>query len=262
MDVRKRRRLLFAVLLAVGVAIVAWAGIAARQSPREFKVKVVAAYPHDRTAFTEGLTIAGGYLYEGTGKYGESSVRRVDLKSGRVEQMVSLPPRYFGEGVAILKGRLYELTWRAGVGFVYDAASFDRLASFHFDGEGWGLTQDGTHLIMSDGTPTLRYLDPKTFAVVRRITVRDHGQPVTRVNELEYIRGQIWANIWYQDRIARISPKDGHVLGWIDIGNLYQDPQRGSEDVANGIAYDAATGRVFMTGKDWPQLFEVQVVPK
>lgn len=252
-----------AVLLACVAGAVAWARLAAKPSPRRFKVEVVAAYPHDPAAFTEGLASAGdGRLYEGTGKYGASSLRRVDLTTGRVEKQVSLASRYFGEGVTVLHGRLYELTWRAGVGFVYDPASFDRLASFNFEGEGWGLAQDGTHLIMSDGTPTLRFLDPDSFKVLRSITVRADGQPVTRLNELEYVNGEIWANIWYQDRIARIAPKDGRVLGWIDISNLYRNPQRGSEDVANGIAYDAASGRVFMTGKDWPQLFEVRVVPQ
>lgn len=259
---RKRGWVLVAVLLACAAGAVAWARLAAKPSPRQYAVRVVAAYPHDPSAFTEGLADAGnGRLYEGTGKYGVSSLRRVDVKTGRVEKQVTLDARYFGEGVTALGGRLYELTWRAGVGFVYDPASFDRLASFDFDGEGWGLTQDGSHLIMSDGTPTLRYLDPRSLKVTRRLTVRDEGRPVTRLNELEYVDGEIWANIWYQDRIARISPRDGRVLGWIDIANLYQSPQRGSEDVANGIAYDAASGRLYMTGKDWPQLFEVKVVP-
>lgn len=246
-------------MLAGLAGFAAWAQLGAKRSPHVSTVDVVAAYPHDPSAFTQGLAVARGRLYEGTGQYGASSIRRVDLASGRVEQMAELSPRYFGEGITIIGRRLYQLTWRAGIGFVYDVDSFDRIASFRYDGEGWGLTHDAERLIMSDGTATLRFLDPHSFEVVRSMTVRADGEPVTQLNELEYVRGEIWANIWHEDRIARISPEDGRVRGWIDVAKLYPASARGSEDVANGIAYDADSGRVFLTGKDWPQLFEVKL---
>lgn len=260
---KRRIRWLVIVLLLAGVAaFAAWAQLAGKRSPRQWTVRVLAAYPHDPAAFTQGLAIAGGQLYEGTGEYGASSIRRVNMVSGRVEKLVALPPRFFGEGIAVVDHRLYQLTWRSGVGFVYDLDSFEQLASFSYDGEGWGLTQDGMQLIMSDGSATLRFLDPQSLEVTRSVTVRADGESVTQLNELEYIDGEIWANIWHEDRIARIAPNDGRVLGWIDVGSLYQAVTRGREDVANGIAYDADSGRLLMTGKDWPQLFEVKVVSR
>jgi glutamine cyclotransferase len=248
------------VLVAAAVGLAAWAQLATHREPGEATFKVVAAYPHDRNAFTQGLTVDHGMLYEGTGQYGASTIRRVDLKTGRVEKQRSIDPSYFGEGITILNGLLYQLTWQSGVGIVYDADSFAVRRTFRYEGEGWGLTHDGKRLIMSDGSPTLRFLDPMTLEVVGTLEVRDGQTPVTRLNELEYIDGEIWSNVWYDDRIARISPKTGKVLGWIDLSTLYSRNARGSEAVLNGIAYDAAAKRIFVTGKNWPELFEIAIV--
>jgi len=255
------RRGRWLVALAVGVAAIglaAWAQLGARRDAAP-TFRVVAAYPHDANAFTQGLAIEGGRLFEGTGQYGASSIRRVDLASGRVEKQRALDSRYFGEGIAILGGRLYQLTWQEGVAIVYDLESFEVQRTFRYTGEGWGLTHDGAQLIMSDGSATLRFLDPATFNVVREVVVREGGTPVTRLNELEYVDGEIWANVWYEDRIARISPATGEVQGWLDLATLYPRTARGSEAVLNGIAYDAAARRLFVTGKNWPQLYEIEV---
>ena len=246
-------------LAAVAVAAAAWAQLHGRSAPTSPGFKVVAVYPHDPNAFTQGLAIEGGQLYEGTGLYGQSTIRKVDLATGRVEKQRPINAMYFGEGIAILNGHLYELTWQHGIGIVYDLATFTQQRTFQYTGEGWGLTQDGKQLILSDGSAKLRFLDPQTFAVVREIEVRDHGQPVTKLNELEYIDGEVWSNVWYDDRIARISPATGEVLGWIDLAALYPKSARSSEAVLNGIAYDAAAKRLFVTGKNWPQLYEIEV---
>jgi glutamine cyclotransferase len=244
---------------AVAVGIAAWAQLAPHERRSELAFEVVAAYPHDPNAFTQGLAIDGGRLYEGTGLYGASSVRRVDLASGRPEKQRALNARYFGEGIAILDGSLYQLTWQNGVVVVYDLETFEVERTMQYEGEGWGLTHDGTHFIMSDGSATIRFRDPQTFAVVREIEVRDRGAPVPRLNELEYVDGEIWANIWYDDRIARIEPATGEVRGYLDLRTLYPASARGSEAVLNGIAYDSAAKRLFVTGKNWPQLFEIEV---
>lgn len=247
-------------LAAVAIGWAAWAQLHGRALPEVAGFKVVAVYPHDPNAFTQGLAIAGGQLYEGTGLYGQSSIRKVDLATGRVEKQRSINAAYFGEGIAILGNHLYELTWQHGIGIVYDLATFNQQRTFQYAGEGWGLTQDGKQLILSDGSAKIRFLDPETFAVVREIEVRDHGTPVVKLNELEYVEGEIWSNVWYDDRIARISPANGEVLGWIDLAALYPKSARNSEAVLNGIAYDAAAKRVFVTGKNWPQLYEIQIV--
>ena len=247
------------VAAVVAVAVVAWAQLGAHRAPAVTGFTVVAAYPHDPAAFTQGLAIEAGQLYEGTGQYGASTVRRVDLASGRTEKQRALGPRYFGEGIAILGGLLYQLTWQNGAAVVYDLETFEVERTMQYDGEGWGLTHDGRQLIMSDGSATIRFRDPKTFAVTREIEVRADGVPLSRLNELEYVEGEIWANIWYDDRIARISPADGKVLGFIDLSTLYPQSARGSEAVLNGIAYDVATKRLFVTGKNWPQLYEIEV---
>lgn len=244
---------------AVAIGIAAWAQLGAHRVPAAATFKVVAAYPHDPAAFTQGLAIEGGQLYEGTGLYGASTVRRVDLMSGRAEKQRALGPRYFGEGIAILDGRLYQITWMNGAAVVYDLDTFEVERTLQYDGEGWGLTHDGRELIMSDGSATIRFRDPQTFAVTREIEVKDNGVPLAMLNELEYIDGEIWANIWYDDRIARISPRDGKVLGFIDLSTLYPKSARGSEAVLNGIAWDAAAKRLFVTGKNWPQLYEIEV---
>jgi glutaminyl-peptide cyclotransferase len=219
---------------------------------------VVRAYPHDPEAFTQGLVYRDGFLYESTGLNGQSSLRRVALETGKVVQRQSLDRRYFAEGLASWGPHLLQLTWDTGVGFVYDRASFRLLRTFTYAGEGWGLADDGRQLVMSDGTPTLRFLDPATFAVTRRVTVREGSAPVDELNELEVVRGLVYANVWQSERIAIISPDDGRVVAWLDLSKLA--PKAASADaVLNGIAYDAAGDRLFVTGKLWPQLFEIKV---
>lgn len=256
---RRNLWLLTAVVAAVAIGVVAWGQLGARRAPTVAGFKVLAAYPHDPMAFTQGLAIEAGQLYEGTGQYGASTVRRVDLASGRPEKQRALSPRYFGEGIAILGGLLYQITWQNGAAVVYDLDTFEVQRTMQYDGEGWGLTHDGKQLIMSDGSATIRFRDPQTFAVTREIEVRDNGVPLAMLNELEYIDGEIWSNIWYDDRIARISPADGTVLGFIDLSTLYPKSARGSEAVLNGIAYDAKAKRLFVTGKNWPQLYQIEV---
>ena len=221
--------------------------------------EVVRVYPHDRAAFTQGLAFDDdGTLYESTGQRGRSSLRRVELSSGTVLQRHDLQPSLFGEGVTVFGERIIQLTWQAGRGFVYDKANFDLLQEFAYSTEGWGLTHDGRRLIMSDGTATLYFLSPDTFTETARLTVRDHRGPVIRLNELEYVRGEILANVWQTDRIARIDPQTGHVTGWIDLSGLLRpSDRRRPVDVLNGIAYDKRTDRLFVTGKWWPRLFEI-----
>lgn len=226
--------------------------------------QVVRAYPHDTGAYTEGLFYKDGYLYESTGRVGHSTVRKVVLATGEVVQRHRLPKQYFGEGIIDWKDRLVQLTWQSGTGFVYDLASFTPQRQFNYAGEGWALTRDDSHLYMSDGTPVLRVLDPETLQVVRRIHVTADGAPVENLNELEWVDGEIYANVWLTDRIARIDPASGHVVGWIDLAGLFDIstlPNPG-DDVLNGIAWDAKGKRLFVTGKSWPQLFEIRLVKK
>jgi glutamine cyclotransferase len=221
---------------------------------------VVHVYPHDPQAFTQGLVFLDGVLYEGTGLVGRSSIRKVRLENGEVLQMQRIDAPYFGEGIAILGNRLYQLTYTTGIGFVYDRATMSRTGTFNYTGEGWGLTHDGTRLIMSDGTAYLRFLDPATLKQTGRLHVTDGGIPVEALNELEYVKGEIFANVWQTRRIARISPKTGRVLGWIDLaGLLSPHDEAAGVDVLNGIAYDAAGDRLFVTGKLWPKLFEIRI---
>lgn len=226
--------------------------------------KVVRTYPHDRDAFTQGLVYHRGVLYEGTGLHGRSSVRRVRLETGEVLQIRRLDPKYFGEGIAVWKNSLIQLTWRSEIGFVYDLETFEPRRTFTYTGEGWGLTHDGTRLIMSNGseTGTLQFLDPHTLRETGRLTVRDAGVPVAGLNELEYVKGEIYANVWNTERIARISPKTGQVTGWIDLRGLLDPREAAGVDVLNGIAYDAEKDRLFVTGKLWPRIFEIQVVKR
>ena len=225
--------------------------------------RIVHVYPHDRRAYTQGLIYLDGHLYESTGLIGRSSLRMVDLETGRVLQNAPLPEKYFAEGLTNWGSTLIQLTWQSHVAFVYDRFSFRPLRTFNYSGEGWGLTQDGKNLILSDGSANLRFFDPATFHETRRIVVKDHGVPVTQLNELEYVRGQIYANVWHTDRIARISPSTGQVLGWIDLTGLLPSGQVSDpEAVLNGIAYDAARNRLFVTGKLWPSLFEIKVLPQ
>jgi|SRR5690606_2265584 len=252
---------ILALLAACAAALSAWPQWAAPRAPKQWSVDVKASYPHDPQAFTQGLAFHDGALYEGTGQYGASSIRRIVLPSGDVEQMQPLSQLYFGEGITILGDKLYQLTWVNQVGFVYDVDTFERVGTFRYSGEGWGLTTDGKRLIMSNGSERIAFLDPESYEVVRSIRVRSEGRPIVRLNELEWVDGEIWANVWYEDRIARIDPDDGEVVGWIDASRLYPAAQRSSEDVLNGIAYDAASKRVVLTGKNWPMLYEVEIVP-
>ena len=223
--------------------------------------RIVNTYPHDPRAFTQGLVFVDGILYEGTGLRGRSSLRKVDLKTGNILLARQLPARFFGEGITSYGNKLIQLTWRARVGFVYDRQTFQLLQRFNYPTEGWGITHDGNSLIMSDGTSTLYLLDPRTFREVGRLHVHDMDGPVSRLNELEYVRGEIYANIWRTDRIAKISPQTGAVVGWIELeGLLSPEDQNGQVDVLNGIAYDAKNDRLFVTGKLWPKLFEIDLV--
>jgi glutamine cyclotransferase len=226
-----------------------------------YRYKVVRSFPHDRQAFTQGLVYLGGFLYEGTGQLGQSGIRKVRIETGEVLQIRRLDAQYFGEGIAIWNDALVQLTWQHGVGFVYDRDTFAPRRTFTYAGEGWGLTHDDKRLIMSDGSETLRFLDPKTLGQIGTLTVRDGTRPVAHLNELEYVKGEIYANVWQTDRIARISPKTGRVTGWIDLRGLLDPREAVGVDVLNGIAYDAAADRLFVTGKLWPRIFEIQLVP-
>jgi len=224
--------------------------------------RIVRTYPHNSDAFTQGLVFVNGQLYESDGEYGQSVLRMVDLQTGRTLQEVHLDPKYFGEGLTNWGSTLIQLTWRAHTAFVYDRFSFRLLKTLHYPWEGWGLTQDGKSLILSDGSAKLYFLDPDSLKEIRHITVKDKGLPVNQLNELEYIHGEIYANIWHKNRIARISPSTGKVLGWIDLtGLLPPGSVTNPEAVLNGIAWDSAHNRLFVTGKLWPSLFEIQVVP-
>jgi glutaminyl-peptide cyclotransferase len=231
--------------------------------PASYGYRIVHTYPHDPKAFTQGLIYLHGYLYESTGLNGQSSLRKVDLRTGLVLQRHDLDPQLFGEGLTNWQNTLIQLTWKAQTGFVYDRATFRLLRTFQYQGEGWGLTQDGVHIILSDGSSSLRFLDPQTFQEVNRIVVSDGGVEVHELNELEYVRGRIYANVWQTDLIAIISPQDGLVVGWADLSGLRPESVRGNSDaVLNGIAFDTAHNRLFVTGKLWPKLFEIQLVRK
>lgn len=252
-------------ILVVTIAIATYACAPVSQAGvPEYTYEVVHTYPHDRTAFTEGLFYLDGFLYESTGIEGASSVRKVRLETGEVVQRHDLPSAYFGEGIIHWKDRLIQLTYKTEVGFVYNLSTFETERRFEYPGEGWAMTQDGKNIFMSDGTAQIRIWDPETLQELRRITVSDQGQPVPNVNELEWVKGEIYANIWETDRIARIDPATGRVVGWIDLAGLLNPNERiaGPEgtDVLNGIAYDAKGNRLFVTGKRWPKLFEIRLV--
>ena len=237
-------------------------GRIARSGVPRYGYRVVDTFPHDRGAFTEGLQYLDGVLYEGTGLNGKSELRRFALDTGEVQQRCTLPAAYFGEGVTVLNGTIYQLTWQSHVGLVYDQGSFMYQRSFSYPSEGWGLTNDGQRLIMSDGTATIHFLDPRTLEETGHIDVHDQSGPITLLNELEYVRGEIYANVWQTNLIARIDPQSGQVVGWVDLSGLLSAEDRQIKvDVLNGIAYDAAGDRLFVTGKLWPKLFEIQLVP-
>jgi len=243
------------------LAIVVFVGIGWAQTAPVSGYKVVAKYPHSTASYTEGFFYLNGMFYEGTGMKGRSSVLVLQPETGKPIQRVDLPAQYFGEGIVDWGPNLYEWTWQSHVCFVYDRFSLAPVKQFTYTGEGWGMTRTAKELITSDGTATLRFRDPGTFKETRHIVVRDGAKPIGQLNELEYIKGEIYANIWHSDRIARISPRDGRVQGWIDLSGLLPDDQRiDNESVLNGIAYDAQHDRLFVTGKQWPAIFEIKIV--
>ncbi|UCC23683.1 MAG: glutaminyl-peptide cyclotransferase [Planctomycetota bacterium] len=249
------------MLGALGViALIFFLNFKARRVIPVYGYKVVNEYPHDKRAFTQGLVFEDGFLYEGTGLEGRSTLRKVELETGKIVKGRRLADEYFGEGITIYGDKIIQLTLRAKVGLVYDKESFEPSGRFKYPTEGWGLTHDGKNLIRSDGTSTLYFLNPETFEQTGRIEVTDGDGPVSGLNELEYVQGQIYANVWRTDRIARIDPKTGRVTGWIDLAGLLGTDARGQlVDVLNGIAYDAENDRLFVTGKLWPRLFEIEL---
>ncbi len=229
--------------------------------PVQYGYRIVSTYPHDSRAFTQGLVCENGYFYEGTGRRGESSLRKVDRETGEVIKEHPLHAQYFGEGITIWNDTVIQLTYQSRTGFIYDKETFQLQRTFSYATEGWGLTHDGRHLIMSDGTATLHFLDPETFEEIKQLVVSDNDTPVTQLNELEFGAGTIYANVWPSDRIVMIAPENGQVIGWIDLTGLLSDTRYYQPvDVLNGIAYDESTERLFVTGKYWPQLFEIEVV--
>lgn len=256
--------LLVFVTLNVGCQNGVNANLPANQPPANANARagyqIVNVFPHDAEAYTQGLLFTDGVLLESTGREGQSSLRRVELQTGKVLNQVDVPRPYFAEGLALLNGKLYQLTWQHGVGFIYDAATFNKLGEFKYSGEGWGLTTDGNSLILTDGSHRIHFLDPETFATEKTINVLDGGRVIDSLNELEYVKGEIFANIWHDQRIARIDPETGRVKGWIDLqGLLEASGATDEEGVLNGIAYDAAGDRLFVTGKLWPKLFEIRL---
>lgn len=231
--------------------------------PKLYTYRVLEEYPHDESAFTQGLVYQNHFFYEGTGMWGISNIRKVDPFSGQVVMQRNNPDDYFGEGITIFDGKIYQLTWLSKMGIIYSLANFDSLGSFTYPTEGWGLTHDGEYLIMSDGSNILRFLDPVTFLEVKRIIVTDNGTPVYRLNELEYIKGKIFANIWFSDEIVIIDPASGDITGIIDLTGILPDSDRTPQtDVLNGIAWDEAEDRIFVTGKRWSRLYEIELVVK
>lgn len=247
--------------LLLGGGILGEGTLEAGESPPVYGYRIIRTFPHDPKAYTQGLVFHQGFFYEGTGLEGKSSLRKVDLRTGKIVRIHRLPDTWFGEGVTLWKGQLMQLTWKNRIGLIYDRHSFRLLKTFSYATEGWGLTQDGTQLIMSDGTDRLHFIDPQTLEEKRRVQVQDRGFPVRFLNELEYIKGEIYANVYMTDWIVRISPETGQVTGWIDLkGLLPEDDRKRGAEVLNGIAYDAEKGRIFVTGKFWPKLFEIKLV--
>ncbi len=237
-------------------------GSVAPGTPAIYGYRIVQEYPHDPKAFTEGLVFRDGHLYEGTGLNGQSTLREVNLETGKILKLINLPEQYFGEGVTIYQDNVIQLTWQSHKGFVYDVHSFSLIKEFSYITEGWGLTTDGKSLIVSDGTSRLHFIDPQSYAETGSLEVYDGNSSVEQLNELEYIKGEIYANVWKTDRIAIISPDSGRVTGWIDLrGLLKADSSRQPVDVLNGIAYDSQNGRLFVTGKLWPTLFHIELLP-
>jgi glutaminyl-peptide cyclotransferase len=255
-------RLVILLLAACQLAAQTPHPTSAKTAP-EYTFSVVHVYPHDTSAFTQGLAYRDGFLYEGTGRNGQSSLRKVRLETGEVVQQVNLGSEFFGEGIALVKDKVLQLTWKAGTGFVYDLSTFRLLRQFSYRGEGWGLAAAGPDVFLSDGTAEIRVLDAGTLQEKRRIQVHDGLTPVDQLNELEFVDGQLFANVWHSNRIARISPQTGEVVGWIDLTGLLSSVYRlEAEAVLNGIAYDPVRKRLFVTGKLWPHVYEIKLVPK
>jgi glutamine cyclotransferase len=250
-----------AILLSTITMLVLLRNRPAFPTTQRYTYNVVNAYPHDSNAFTQGLVFENGVLYESTGLYGQSTLRRVELETGRILQSYTLPNQFFGEGITIFGDKIIQLTWQSNKGFVYDKFSFDLLQEFSYCTEGWGITHDGSQLIMSDGTATLYFLNPETFEIVGQVDVYDTG-PVTKLNELEYIKGEVYANIWKEEKIAIINPQTGQVRAWIDLGSIQDLENQNTGNVLNGIAYNAKEDRLFVTGKKWPNLFEIKLNPQ
>jgi glutaminyl-peptide cyclotransferase len=248
--------------LSPAIAFLAAQLLIAASSIHAENYRILHAFPHDQHAFTQGLVYVDGHLYESTGIQGQSTLREEDLETGRILRMQLVSDKYFAEGLTEWKNTLIQLTWQSHIALVYDRATFRLLRTLRYEGEGWGLTHDANSLILSDGTARIRFFDPETFRELRHITVKDHGKPVTQLNELEFIHGEIYANVWHANRIARISPANGRVLGWIDLKNLMPRDQLSSDEaVLNGIAYDSVHDRLFVTGKLWPKVFEIAIAP-
>ena len=263
MKTRVRPLSLIAVFAMVLLPTLIVGQLSQKKKPPEYTYKVIHVFPHDPTAYTQGLVYRDGFLYEGTGLNGHSSLRKVELGTGKVLQRVDLEPQFFGEGITIFKNQIVELTWKSETGFIYNLSDFRLLRQFSYRGEGWGIATDGTDLFMSDGTPEIRVLGGSTLREKRRIRVHDGDTPIMQLNELEFVRGEIYANVWQTDRIARISPQTGKVVGWIDLSGLLSVVYRKEQDaVLNGIAYDPQGNRLFVTGKLWPSIFEIQLLPK
>ena len=225
-----------------------------------YSYKIVNVYPHDASAFTEGLVYEDGFLYESTGRFNESTLRKVDLQTGEVIKLHKLDGNYFGEGITVYDNKIFQLTWKTNVGFIYDKDSFNLTNKFYYNTEGWGITHNDEYLIMSDGTDEIYFLNPKNFKRVYSIRVHDEFRPITRLNELEFIRGEIYANVWRSDKIARICPHSGRITGWIDLKGLLSPKEYKNAGTLNGIAYDKQNNHIFVTGKMWPKIFEIKLV--
>ncbi|MGH7502170.1 MAG: glutaminyl-peptide cyclotransferase [Longimicrobiales bacterium] len=255
-------------MLSIAATLLALAAISACQDTTtgdaradSARFEIVRQYPHDPAAYTQGLVYENGGFLESTGVRGQSTLRRVVLETGEVLVRLEMPEDRFTEGLAVLGDRVYQLTWTAGIGYIYDRETLALVDSFEYSGEGWGLTTDGTSLVMSDGSANLKYIDPATFTVTKTVSVRSAGSPLSAINELEWVRGEIWANVYQSSWIVRIDPATGEVVRWLDAASLVPAEKRGNADeVLNGIAYDSAGDRLFLTGKRWPVLYEVRVV--
>ena len=226
----------------------------------DWSAEIIRTIPHDDSAFTQGLVVYNNYFYESTGQYGQSSIRKIEISSGKITKFMSLDRSFFAEGITVLNDNLFQLTWKSNKGFIYNPTTFEQISTFNYEGEGWGITNHNNELIISNGSSTISFYDSETYLKIREIKVKDYQGYVEGINELEYINNEIWANIWYRDKIARISPSTGYIIGWINLENLYPRSKRSPEDVLNGIAYNTATDQLFVTGKNWPFIFEIKII--